>query len=195
MERLGAGLHGGFRGLRRDVAAAVDPRITSPWARRALRRGAVGETRGNAYLRASGETILHSQRRIGTVDQGFDSISYIGQGQDARLFINEFKRWESVVPASKFTTFGLGKSGIRTFDNAMRYARRTIENSVKDEATRRVLLRQLDDQAATIRVIGGRVDTAVRSPRLHTFVGDSPVLNRITETTGFRAVHMNLDLK
>lgn len=90
------------------------------------------------------------------MQKGFDFLSFRGAGEGAQLVLNEAKAVSGAVPAQKFTTFGLGASGQRTFEAAMRVARARIENAGLDVLTRETLLSQLETGGARIRLVGGR---------------------------------------
>jgi hypothetical protein len=100
--------------------------------------------------------VIETQYLQGAVPKGFDFLSFKGAGESAQLFINEAKAVAGSVRAEKFTTFGLGASGKRTLDAALRVARDRIENAGLDVLTRQTLLGQLESGAARIRLIGGR---------------------------------------
>jgi hypothetical protein len=119
-------------------------------------QGARLETTGKAAVTSAGETVIESQYLQGAVQKGFDFLSFKGAGEGAQLLLNEAKAVSGAVPAQKFTTFGLGASGQRTFESAMRVARARIENAGLDVLTREALLGQLETGGARIRLIGGR---------------------------------------
>lgn len=103
-----------------------------------------------------GETVIESQFRQGAAQRGFDFVSFTGKGRNAQLIINEAKNFKGGVPTVKFTTFGLGKSGIRTFRKALKVAEQRILKSGLDSQTERTLIRQLRRGGARIRLIGGK---------------------------------------
>lgn len=76
----------------------------------------------------------------------------------------------------RFTSFGLGKSGVKTFDEALEAAEAGISNANLDRLTQRTLLGQLRSRQANIRLIGNELKGTVFDPKIKL---------RIQETTGF----------
>jgi hypothetical protein len=81
-------------------------------------------------------------------------VSFSGTGRNAKLFINEVKNVTGRVRGSKFTVFGLGWGGGGVFDDAIVQSRKAIATAGLDKTTRKVLLDQLENKTATIRLIG-----------------------------------------
>lgn len=116
-----------------------------------------------------GETIIETQFQRGAAPRGFDFLSFTGRGFEARLFINEVKLEAGRVGSRRFTTFGLGRSGMRTFDEAMRVAQQRIASSGVDFATQQALLGHLRGGTANIRLIGGR--NTIFDPQINQVIG------------------------
>jgi hypothetical protein len=134
-------------------------------------KGAAGEAAAKRMYADLGEGIIETH--YGN-NHGFDFASYTGKGAEARLFLNEVKSGSSRLRPSGFTTFGLGKSGEKTFRAAMLHAREAIEGAGLDQATTEALVDQLLNRQARVRLIGGA--GTVFDPR---------ITQRIGETTGF----------
>ncbi|MDP9191460.1 MAG: Ig-like domain-containing protein [Acidobacteriota bacterium] len=121
-----------------------------------LSRGNAMETLARQGARDAGETIIETQFRRGAATRGFDFLSFSGEGANARLFINEVKHEGGRVGSRRFTSFGLGRSGMQTFDDAFRVAQQRIARAGFDRATQEALLGQLRSRTARIRLIGGQ---------------------------------------
>ncbi len=124
-----------------------------------------------------GETVIQSQIRQGAVNKGFDFISFTGTGKNSRLFINEVKNVTGKVASSSFSVFGLGKSQLKSFDNALSLARTAIYDAGLDKRTRDALIDQLlPGGGAAIRLIGSQSKGTVFNPYVNDLIG---------KTTGF----------
>lgn len=142
--------------VRRYIRAATRGKR---WVRRIVWQGHFGEQVARHYCRqVLGETLVDSQYKRGAALRGFDFLSYKGTGSKAQLYINEVKLYHGEVPERSFTVFGLGKGGRPVFREALQVARRRI-NAIPDKATREVLLKQLDNGSAIIRIIQGPATT------------------------------------
>lgn len=86
--------------------------------------------------------------------RGFDFLSVRGTGRTAQLVINEVKAEAGEVASRRFTAFGLGSGGQRTFDQAVGRAREAILRADLDQATREALIEQLANRTVTVRLIG-----------------------------------------
>ncbi|MEA2572468.1 MAG: hypothetical protein QOI24_4469 [Acidobacteriota bacterium] len=140
--------------------------------------GEGAEALAKSIASEGGESIIESQFQRGAASRGFDFLSFTGEGASARLLINEVKREAGRVGSRRFTTFGLGRSGERTFREAIAVAQQRIATANLDFATRSALLAQLRGGTARIRLIGGR-----------NTIFDAGVLTRIGQRTGFITGH------
>jgi hypothetical protein len=119
---------------RRATQAQIDS------AARARAKGPAFEAKSQKAVADRGETIIQSQRRKGSVDEGFDFLSYAGEGKQAKLFINEAKGYQGKVETTAFSCFGLGHNAKPdTLERSIAFAREAIRNQVKDKPTRDVL--------------------------------------------------------
>jgi RHS repeat-associated protein len=165
----------GARGLEEGIMLArseLSPQITRTAAN--LSRGSRAEQAARLMAREAGETIIETQFLRGAATRGFDFLSFTGSGSEVRLFINEVKHYTGRVGSRRFATFGLGRSGQRTFREAMAVAEQRIVTSSLDFATQRALISQLRSGRARVRLIGGR-----------NTVFDPHVMQRLGERTGF----------
>ena len=120
------------------------------------------------------ETVIQSQVRQGAVNRGFDFLSFTGTGRDARLFINEVKNVTGRVASSSFSTFGLGRSGVKTFREAVGFAQAAIDNAGLDNATRLTLLNQVvPGGGAAVRLIGSQAKGTVFNPFVNDLIGQT----------------------
>jgi hypothetical protein len=128
----------------------------SVWAHN-LCRALEMEQRARNVAAARGEAVIETQWAINPVTgfgRGFDFASVVGTGASARLILNEVKsNRTSMVRAESFTAFGLGAGGSRTMQLNVQKAAEAIEASALDTATKQVVLNQLRDRVALIRVI------------------------------------------
>jgi RHS repeat-associated protein len=153
-------------------ARAKDPRRAAS-ANAARAKGSAFEPRARAALEARHETVINSQEMQGPIPRGFDSLSYTGTGNQAKLYINDAKDYQGAVKERAFSAFGLsgkkGRPGANppdTLKKSMDIAERAIKEQVKDDLTQRILLQQLREKTATVRIIGpgtASIDDATRA--------------------------------
>jgi len=116
----------------------------SVWAHNICWR--IQEIRAQLTAQASGETVIQSQMRNGN---GFDFLSVIGTGANARLVINEVEDWSRTIPTSAFTALGLGSGGASILERNIEVALGAIQSSGLSDETVQALRRQLNGRNRT----------------------------------------------
>ena len=142
------------------------------------------EDAARAYVQSKlGETVILSQRQVGSADVGFDFLSFAGSGATARLFINEVKNETGRVGTRRFSVFNLGRTPLgrartENLNNAIDIAIEAISDANLNRATEAALLAQLQGKTAAIRLIGSQIKGTRFDPR---------IVEKIGRTTGFVA--------
>ncbi len=132
------------------------------------------EQRAQVAARQLGETVIQSQVKQGAVNRGFDFLSFTGTGKNARLFINEVKNVAGKVATRSFSTFGLGKSGLKSFNQSLGFATEAINSAGLGRATTNALLNQLAPGGnAAIRLIGSQAKGTVFNPFVNDLIGQT----------------------